>query len=783
MKKNSLMIIFVVTVLVIPVEIGLGMAHKTSNQIIATGEPNHVISADLTTIKSSDITIPFIPDVFEYEINIVFLGIDKTRINEKTLLSGLPQWYAPMYTIPLIQTGNLDYDLNFTLSYNPIYLDSSAVSDYRVFLNANSREDRSPWFIQPEYATARYIPSSLVESYLTQNVLNTPIPTLFIIDTYSFDPVGHSPYYYNGTSNELDAELGGYTSNPVPFGSTYQITGGGANSRRLWLDLSAGPTEYQSHEIFTVGAVNESSVPPIWIYEGLPNAIEELTQDLTKYITSAVELRFLPSTGWAPLYPYEEVKFEILTADIDPSDFDFVSKLDMNYIIAEYQRVNPFVNWTYSIAEWDWESSGLKNVLNENNDSATHTLDVTKIRDYLDFSYAGLFNASSKEQLIIPIFLFFLPADYNFNPDWGAFTQAENGKFTYILCKLNLAAVDPSFSVGGFSLNEFTIDQGSSFDVPADLDFLNVSALPLGKYNEIIDISLTINTGSLNVYVLDEYNYQRYNQSLSFTDLLNHSLTNISPASGTVQATLPIHIYGLYHIIFEDNETTAPNFNITLIGSSDWSNGYTWKTMHEIGHALGLNHPHDGYSWENYNHSINNLEDYVRWWGYKSLAIRGDAYTYWLWDMTSSQINYASQDHTISVMDIDTLQRGFIPQYWQEAVRTITNITEMAVVRYTELPIEVYEPLVNALNYFNQSIEAYTKQTNADHYYKALEAVFELLADLDLTAIALANRITADEFQTLTTLFIGVAAIVIVLSVCSYLLIMRKQKRKNVSFS
>ncbi|MFX1251625.1 MAG: hypothetical protein ACFFCZ_08445 [Promethearchaeota archaeon] len=771
-KRKFLMLLILVLLSATQVEFRLtGMINQKSSTIFVTGDSNNVSNSTFSTTTLSNFSIPIIPDLFEYEINIAFLGINETRINEKTLLSGLPQWYAPMYTIPLIQTGNLDYDLNFTLSYNPIYLDSSAVSDYRAFLYANSREDRSPWFIQPEHATASYIPSSLIESYLTQNVLNTPVPTLFIIDTYTFDSTGHSSYYYNGTSNELDAELGGYISNPVPFGSTYQITGGGANSRLLWLDLSAGPTEYHSYGVSAAGAVNESSVPPIWTYEGLPNATEKLTQDLTKYITSAIELRFLPSTGWTPLYTYEEVKFEILTADIDPSDFDFVSKLDMNYIIAEYQRVNPFVNWTYSIAEWDWKSSGLKNILNENNDSVTHTLDAMRIRDYLHLSYAGLFNASSREQLIIPIFLFFLPSNYNFNPDWGAFTACQNGKFTYILCKLNLAAVDPSFSVGGFNLNDFTIDQGSSLDVAADL--LNVSALTLGKYNEIIDFSLAMNAGSLNVYVLDEYNYQRYNQSLPFTDLLNHSLTNISPASGTVQATLPIHIYGLYHIIFEDNGTMTPNFNITLIGAREWSIGYTWKTMHEIGHALALNHPHDGYSWGNYDHSINNLEDYVGWWGYRSI---GDAYTYWLWDMTSSQINYASQDHSISVMDIDTLQRGFIPQYWQDAVRTITNITEMAAVRYAELPTEVYESLVNATNHFSQSIEIYTKQTNADHYNKSLEAVFQMLADLDLAVIGLANRIAADEFQTLATLFIGVAAIVIVLGSITYFLFRRRKR-------
>ncbi|GAH07401.1 unnamed protein product, partial [marine sediment metagenome] len=127
---------------------------------------------------------------------------------------------------------------------------------------------------------------------------------LIIIDTYSFDPNGHTPYYYNATYNELDAEFMGYSSNPVPWGSTYQISGGAEDLRLLWLDLSAGPTSYAGYNFETAeGMVSNSTIPPIWTYEGLADAESRLTQDLVQYITKAVETRIIPSYTYIPPSP------------------------------------------------------------------------------------------------------------------------------------------------------------------------------------------------------------------------------------------------------------------------------------------------------------------------------------------------------------------------------------------------------------------------------------------------------------------------------------------------
>ncbi len=230
-----------------------GMSASAMGVSAVTSEYDHA------SLASDDATVvmPEFPSALSYDINVVFLGIDESRVDETMLLSSLPRWYAPvdgMYS-------GLSFDINFSLSYNLIFRDESDVVDYQSFLNQNSVEDIAPSFVQPEYPFARYISSAEVESYLVEHLMDDATPTLVIIDTYSHDPSSHMPYYYNATYNEMDAGFEGWTVNPLPWASTYQIAGGGEAARLLWLDLSAGPTVYHSYGTDPTGGVE--NIAPI----------------------------------------------------------------------------------------------------------------------------------------------------------------------------------------------------------------------------------------------------------------------------------------------------------------------------------------------------------------------------------------------------------------------------------------------------------------------------------------------------------------------------------------
>ena len=310
--------------------------------------PQFLISDD----SSNDISPPDIPMIVDYELNILFLGINQSSVDKDALVDLLPTWHAPIITEETAQLGEYVYDMKYMLSYNVTYAEITCVQEYRDFLLDNSVEDIAPLYIQPEHPTAKYIESSIVEEHLAENVVDSAKPTLVIIDVYSFDPAGHEPHYYNNSYNDHDAEVNGHVSNSMPWSSTYQIAGGGENHRLLWLDLSAGPSVYH-HYASENGGVEE--VNPIWYYSNISYPEERLTQDISDYITLAIETRFLHHTIWRPPTLYEEITFEFTEVNLD-SSFNMTTTIDPEYIVSHYEKVNPFIEWDYCVSDWDWQS-------------------------------------------------------------------------------------------------------------------------------------------------------------------------------------------------------------------------------------------------------------------------------------------------------------------------------------------------------------------------------------------------------------------------------------------
>ncbi|MFX1509899.1 MAG: M66 family metalloprotease [Promethearchaeota archaeon] len=702
---------------------------------------------------SNDLTVPIIPDFVTYEINIVFLGINDSRVDQESLLGRLPKWYAPvdgMY-------WSIECDMNFTLVYNLVFAEQVQIDAYRTFLHQNSVDDRSPFFIQPEYPMAKYIHSGMVESYLTDNVSNKSSATLVIIDAYSFDPAGYVPYYYNATYNELDAELEGWVTNPIPWASTYQIAGGGEKSRLLWLDLSAGPTVYYWSTIdSSTGAVEE--ILPIWTYEELANPVEQLTEDLVKYITQAIECRFLPSTDFRatigmPLIhsPTTEILMEVLLVDLANTNFRIEERLKLDYIASEYERVNPYVKWTYTILDWDWESDpDFVSALEDSKDDQAKTYDPRILMEFFDQEYIRLSHPSSQTRLVLPIFLLSIPLGWNFNPDWGGFAKGVEGEFAYIYGKQSLGELDPSYiNQEIIPLDGLQIESG---------DFFNVSGY-LGRSINSVDFSMDVLSSTVSVYFLDEYGYNQYEQALPFVDLLNGSFENVSVGSGRVVSNFECAIYGRYHLVIENNENEVATVNITLNIETDQCFGYTWKIMHEIGHALGLNHPHDAYSWGNYNHPNASPGIYLNW----------------LWDMSYSQMNYANQAPTISLMDIDTLQRESITGYWEDAVGTWNNTVGISTIKYGGVPSIIKAHLLNASKCLDQSVDYYSNTSRLDNYYNSLQKVFDVWKELRL---ALAELAFYSQLEIQNTLFIAFVITVIILVPLIYVIMRRRRKRE-----
>ncbi len=709
-----------------------------SYSALATGL-NSVTSPFISSQDNDSFSTPSFPEPFDYQIDIIFLGIDETRINQNKLLQALPSWYAPV-------DGMFDgiiphYDMNFSLSYNFRFSNQVDILGYKEFLDANTKEYRSPFFLQPEYPMARYIHSSVVEDYLEEYLVMDSTPTLVIIDTYTSNPEQHLPYFYNSSYNELDAELEGWTLNPVPWSSTYQIAGGGKDSRLLWLDLSAGPTVYHSTKDDPTGGVEE--VRHISEYDESSNA--QLTEDLVKYIVLATETRFIPSTDFLAGYAYDEVKMEVLLVDLAESEYNFEERLDLDYIASQYLRVIPHVDWTYSVSELNWkENAEFVAALEASRIGDTNVYDPRELMNHWDSMYNDLFNESSRRVLILPILLLMTPSDWTFSPDWSGTARPVYGKFGYIYAVRTEAAVNPdSENKLTMPLNGLEIAAGSCFNVSNEV-------------GQIIQLELTIEEvdGTVSAYLLDDYGYAQYRDGLPFNDFFNFTLQNVSESTEEKSASAEISIYGRYHLVLENEGSNAITVDATVTLDSEFSLGYTCCVMHEIGHALGLNHPHDGFSWNNYDHPD---------------AARG-IYLNWLWDMSYSQISYAHFAPTISVMDVDTLQREAIPRYWKDAIENMSIISENAIRQYGEVPSDIAANLALASDLYADSVAFYSDTTDLLNYNKSLQAVIQMWDAIHLIDPALSVR-TLNPF-----LIIGIVGIGIVCVVSVALFIMKRRK-------
>ncbi|MHA2350311.1 MAG: M66 family metalloprotease [Candidatus Thorarchaeota archaeon] len=685
--------------------------------------------------------VPNLPTTFEYDITVIFLGINSTRVDATSLIDRLPSWYTPMDGM----YWRSDHDEEFTISYNIVFADQDDVIDYRSFIEENSVEDRSPIHVQPEHPRARYTVSSEAENYLTENVADGSSATLVIIDTYTHAPSSHMPYYYNATYNELDAELGGWVSTTIPWASTYQIAGGGEDSRLLWLDLSAGPTVYHDHFDSSEGGVE--NVRPIWEYQSLDNPEEALEEDLVMYIAQAIECRFLPSTCFRAGYAYEEVRMEVILVDLAETDFEFEKMLDLTYIASQYERVLPDIQWTYSMSEWDWQadpSFSLRVDISMNEQEMT--FDPRIVLEYIDSNYHHLTNESTKEVLVLPIFIFLLPQSWQSNPDMGGQARAVDGEFAIIYGKQGLEFVDPGYVVQEtVPISNLQIQNNSYFSTGGEL----------GRRPTNLNFSLQVQNGTVSIYFLDEYGFNQYNHSLPFENLLQTPMIDVTNTSGTIIAEDETRILGNYHLVIENNGDSNATINVAIEMTSSIFVGYTWKIMHEIGHAVGLNHPHDGYSYGNYDHPD---------------AAAG-IYLNWLWDMSYTQMNYANQAPEISLMDIDTLQREVTPRVWNDGLLRMSEIANESMSTYGVIPTTVLDHLNDAMALFNQSVEYYKDSGSLDNYKRSIRAAYDMWSALGQASAALLSEASANQ---LVLIGIGVGGVLILAIPIIYFVIKRR---------
>ncbi len=635
-----------------------------------------VVELEQSTLTPVNLDSIVLADEFpeiQYQINVVFLGINESMVDLSYFDSNLPKWQAPIDRFPSYYSGTMIYWSNYSINYNYIFLNQTDVDSYKSYMSSIASVAPIPQFdsivSNPVFdgeTDAEYVPSGLVEKYLQSTYDFTDTPTIFLMDLYSPDPSSFVPHFYNVSEFDIDVQ-----SVPRPYGSTYQVAGGGAFSNILWMDVSAGPMEYK------VGSNWYT-----WDHASTYSNPLDLSIDLEWYIQTSIELRFLESYIYTPAPADRDIRFEYVLVDLaqDPS-FDWWGVFNPEQVVSQYTRLNPNFDVSYSLSTWNYSSDAqFMDTLNSSRNNQTRRYNGYAIANYLSGMYTSLFNQSDEETYVIPNFLFAFPDDWLFDSFLGVAWSDSNGEFSFVI-----GAANQKWSIPGYDLqtpNWFT-NVGSPEPLAAGSQVYIGSTQYEGNYPEIFQTSITVNS-TMYVEILDSRNFKKFNSSLPYS-----AVDGFIASSGTTTKNTTISTISNYYWVLTNNGSSPVEFEISIDQFRERAFGFTFVMMHEGGHAVGLSHPHDGWSWE--------LDyDYVDW----------------LWDLSSTQMTYAAHSSNVSYLDIQAYQRGsFSMLYNDTAVRFNDLIGELrSQNRYVPIPVE------DEILYMNDTLS-----TLADDFFEAAE--------------------------------------------------------------
>jgi len=363
---------------------------------------------------------------FDYTLQIVFFGFSEDRVNLDLLQSNLIAWHAP---IPFWSYGGYGFQLdslikyNYTLNYEFEFINDERVTDYIEYISEIGTVKPSPSFSSTIVST--YVPTEKIEEYLiSHQIIDQYTPTLVIFDLYTINPASHFSHYYSISTPDWD-NIG-----------QYKIADGGRQSNTVWLDLSAGPSQYLNEFGRVEGEVNEDQIPPIWTYDTQSTNLHE---DLARYIQTAVELKFIPSTPFPVLTWYDQIHIDFKVYSItDYTGIEFLTDTFFAEIVSTLSEYNPYAEWSYNFGEFELDDDTKTEFDSEFQNSynpTTRKYDYTQFNPYLRNNFQKHFNIniSDSKRKVIPVYIFntgFTKIGAN-----GLAMNGPRGKFEYVLSR------------------------------------------------------------------------------------------------------------------------------------------------------------------------------------------------------------------------------------------------------------------------------------------------------------------------------------------------------------
>jgi len=672
---------------------------------------------------------PILTDI-PLQVNLIFMGIPESLIDISEITEELPKTYSQIQREKHFMLDQFVIFNEFNIEYDFSFSPANFANSYAAFIQNNHREDIAPWWLQEKgVAKSWYIDVARAQSWVTSNA---PFKfdvgyTLVIVDTFHTNPKIENYYFYNASRPDLDIGR-----DPAPERNMFSIAFGGS-SRYLVLDLTAGPSNYRDTPNIKL------------IVEYAENEVGQLNKDLAFYIQSAVELRFIPSYLYTPLYrPSYFVNVTIFSKD--PS-FSYARYFNKQRMLDEFHEFLPFSTFSGEVREIPAEDDEeLFQVIDQATDQYG-VMNYTIVLDYL-MANRGEYIASHGDDYVIPVFVF-----GGYQSDLlGRAAGDENGDFVFV------ADITHPTTLGISPMN-VPIFSGEGGLAPDKWAYEAV----LMNYNMKMTIRLDVESGELLVFVVDAYNLWLYTQTEDI-DKISFTMEPEVWRSGSYEKTIsPSAPQGKYYLVVSNSGKQNAIFSGDIFTTRTLGYGLTQTTIHEAGHSIGLSHPHDGFSWKLYETGI--PED------------SPGEYVFWLWDFSDTPMTYAISNSKFDQLDKDNMYRGIASTLLNETFTILKNARENLEERgFENVPSEVLDGLNSARQSIERSIQLF-KQLSPDY----LGALQEALNAFSLAQKAFATIQSAMLPMRFSEFYGLIAVAVTALAVIVAFVFLRKRRRRAVA--
>lgn len=421
-----------------------------SYQVKEEARPGRITDFPTSNALTKTLGDPVLKDV-PVKINLMLMGFPREKIDEKKIQSVLLNEYTQISRQKaLIGKITVPY-ASYKFEYNISYVPQSTASKYVDFIAQNHVNKFIPQQSSGNKLAYWSVDAKAAEEWIKAN-MNPPQDgfSLIVVDT---DDLPNSSniknwYYYDGNEPDPDTK-----DNPggLTYGSANFMIAYGGHYRFQVLDLSAGPTYYQTTQCLTLidifqqlkdevkqlcGNSLNAGVLSLKVSSEKEKSAENLSEQIGAYLRFVTYLRFVPSFLYHPNASAEYL-VDIKIFSDDPSR-KFADHLNKTLVQQSLSLLEPRAKFTVNVEEVPLSSNPELRAVVVKALQGEGVLDSVPLEEYFKAKNSQL-SPPSFVRTVLPIYVI---GGYRFDGALGIADDDGKGDFGFVLMGIDGYLID-----------------------------------------------------------------------------------------------------------------------------------------------------------------------------------------------------------------------------------------------------------------------------------------------------------------------------------------------------